>query len=242
MVKLVKENGTVYATSREIALNFEKEHGSIIKLIEGENRKGEHLEGLLEQIQSSGNPQDYFIATKYTDSKNRTYTEYKLTKDGFALLAMGFTGAKALKFKLEYINKFNEMELALKQVSDVMTVKGEMSLEDWNVIRFASKKTINTFADCRKEELEKLVNEFEEHCKTLDTETRIARCNSAIKGLERAHDNLAKESVSNIGDCYNINLLIRRVKEIAHITENRRNGGLKSSMTKKIRELEKVAL
>ncbi len=40
---------------------------------------------------------------------------YLMTRDGFTLLAMGFTGAKALQFKLAYIQAFNEMEAKLKQ-------------------------------------------------------------------------------------------------------------------------------
>lgn len=35
---------------------------------------------------------------------------YLLSKDGFALLTMGYTGEKAMKFKVAYINRFNEME------------------------------------------------------------------------------------------------------------------------------------
>jgi phage regulator Rha-like protein len=38
-----------------------------------------------------------------------------VNKDGFTLLAMGFTGTKATKFKLRYINAFNQMESELKQ-------------------------------------------------------------------------------------------------------------------------------
>jgi Rha family phage regulatory protein len=35
---------------------------------------------------------------------------FDMTKDGFTLLTMGFTGAKALQFKLAYIAAFNELE------------------------------------------------------------------------------------------------------------------------------------
>ena len=42
---------------------------------------------------------------------------YVMNRDGFTLLAMGFTGAKALAFKLEYINAFNAMEQQIRQSS-----------------------------------------------------------------------------------------------------------------------------
>ena len=39
---------------------------------------------------------------------------FAMTRDGFTLLAMGFTGKKALQFKLKYIEQFNAMEAELK--------------------------------------------------------------------------------------------------------------------------------
>ena len=39
---------------------------------------------------------------------------FVMNRDGFTLLAMGFTGKKAMKFKLDYIAAFNKMEKALK--------------------------------------------------------------------------------------------------------------------------------
>jgi phage regulator Rha-like protein len=45
---------------------------------------------------------------------NRTQKEYLLTRDGFSLVVMGFTGQKALQWKLKYIEAFNKMEAQLK--------------------------------------------------------------------------------------------------------------------------------
>ncbi len=42
---------------------------------------------------------------------NRKMPMYNLTRDGFSLLAMGFTGKKALQFKIAFINAFNEIKL-----------------------------------------------------------------------------------------------------------------------------------
>ena len=41
---------------------------------------------------------------------------YLMNRDGFSLLAMGFTGPKALKFKLAYIAAFNGMEAWLADI------------------------------------------------------------------------------------------------------------------------------
>ncbi|WP_240519071.1 Rha family transcriptional regulator [Bacillus cereus] len=57
-----------------------------------------------------------FEPTSYKDSFNREQLKYNLTKDGFTLLVMGFTGKESLKFKMMYIDKFNQMEAKLKQL------------------------------------------------------------------------------------------------------------------------------
>ena len=59
---LKEENGQVLASSREVAEKFGKQHNSVLKTIYGENRKGEHINGLADEILASGNPlTKYFI-------------------------------------------------------------------------------------------------------------------------------------------------------------------------------------
>ena len=53
---------------------------------------------------------DMFQISQYTNSRGRNYDQYLMNRDGFSLLAMGFTGKKALEWKLKYINAFNMME------------------------------------------------------------------------------------------------------------------------------------
>lgn len=56
-----------------------------------------------------------FVKGTYVNSQNgQSYPEYYMNRDGFTLLAMGFTGSKALQFKLQYIDAFNEMEQQVK--------------------------------------------------------------------------------------------------------------------------------
>ena len=43
-----------------------------------------------------------------------------MTRDGFTLLAMGFTGKKALEWKIRYIQAFNEMERKLKEQENLV--------------------------------------------------------------------------------------------------------------------------
>ena len=52
---------------------------------------------------------DNFIPTQYVDAKGEKRLMYNLTFDAFTLLVMGYTGTKALQFKVAYIKAFNRM-------------------------------------------------------------------------------------------------------------------------------------
>ncbi|WP_370649558.1 ORF6C domain-containing protein [uncultured Limosilactobacillus sp.] len=56
-----------------------------------------------------------FIESNQPASYGRDRRIYYMNRDGFSLLAMGFTGKKALQFKLKYIDAFNQMEKQLQQ-------------------------------------------------------------------------------------------------------------------------------
>jgi len=56
-----------------------------------------------------------FAHSDFTNSRGKTYRGYTITRDGFAMLAMGFTGKKAMEWKEKFISAFNEMERRLLQ-------------------------------------------------------------------------------------------------------------------------------
>ncbi|WP_302739071.1 Rha family transcriptional regulator [uncultured Clostridium sp.] len=94
-------NGELVVTSRQVAEDFGKEHKNIIRDIE--NIKAQNCAVT-----------KMFIESSYKAGTGKNYKEYLLTRDGFSLLVMGFTGAKALEWKLKYIEAFNKMEQAIK--------------------------------------------------------------------------------------------------------------------------------
>lgn len=98
LINIVNQEGNLVVSSREVASNFEKEHNDTKKRIR-------ELEKDMGEISHN-----YFIKEEYKDTMNRTQEEYLLTRDGFSLLVMGFTGQKALQWKLKYIEAFNKME------------------------------------------------------------------------------------------------------------------------------------
>ena len=98
---ILKEvNGEVTANSREIAERFEKEHKHILR----------DIKNLIDQNWAVKN---MFEESEYVSDRGRKYPEYNMNRDGFSLLVMGFTGSKALEWKLKYINAFNKMEEAI---------------------------------------------------------------------------------------------------------------------------------
>lgn len=120
-IKKINKEEIVVVTSRDIAETFEKEHKEVVYAIEGRTSTTERAGGIEEKnkgiiptLIESGEPhvEKYFILSEY-QSRGKNYKEYFVTRDGFVLLVMGFSGEKAMKFKLAYIKQFNAMEKAL---------------------------------------------------------------------------------------------------------------------------------
>lgn len=98
------ESNQVLTNSLLVADKFGKNHKHVLESIR------ELIKGCAEK---SANPM--FVETVYIHPQNgQEYPMFIMNRDGFTLLAMGFTGEKALQFKLEYINAFNKMEEAIK--------------------------------------------------------------------------------------------------------------------------------
>ncbi|EAL6100797.1 phage antirepressor Ant [Campylobacter coli] len=95
----------VFINSLDLAKVFKKRHDNIIQTIE--NLPQDEFKTLNFEISSSIRKNGLFEKdTKF----------YKLTRDAFSLLVMGFTGEKAYKWKVEFIKAFNEMEKRLKNL------------------------------------------------------------------------------------------------------------------------------
>lgn len=101
LVKVLGERVTV--NSRDVAGKFEKRHDDVLKAIRN----------LILQANELGVRN--FAETPYVEEQNgQTYSSFDMDRDGFALLAMGFTGSAALQWKLRYIEAFNRMEAQLR--------------------------------------------------------------------------------------------------------------------------------
>ena len=99
---LSTQNGEPVVSSRQIAENFGKNHRDVLRAVDN----------LKEDVRNFA--QMFFEGTDQ-DSYGREQRAYLMNRDGFTLLAMGFTGKAALEWKLKYIAAFNEMEKKLAE-------------------------------------------------------------------------------------------------------------------------------
>lgn len=101
-IVLSMQSGELVASSRQVAENFGKEHKdtleSIRQILAAENSAAKSM----------------FYETTF-ENRGKQYPMYLMNRDGFTLLAMGFTGKAALEWKLKYIAAFNEMEKKLTE-------------------------------------------------------------------------------------------------------------------------------
>ncbi|EFQ72196.1 phage regulatory protein, Rha family [Enterococcus faecalis TX0470] len=113
---VIMKNQEAVTTSLQVAETFNKNHRDVLAAID------DLKEGVAE------NYADLFYEDSYIHPQNKQkYRQIIMNRDGFTLLAMGFTGQKALKFKLKYIEAFNRMEKEIQQPK-LPTSKRELAL------------------------------------------------------------------------------------------------------------------
>ena len=112
-VKIETKDGVNFVSSRVIASELGKEHKHVLESI---RKIGQNLD-----------PSN-FIESSYIDSYGRNKVEYLLTKDGFTLYMFNIQGYN--DFKMAYINRFNEMEKALKAMQPKLPQTYKEALKD----------------------------------------------------------------------------------------------------------------
>lgn len=95
-------DGRPATTSREVARYFRKRHDNVVRDIRS------IMDNCPEEFTALN-----FEVSNYLDQTGRSLPMYIIFRDGFTLLAMGYTGPEAIRFKLAYIEAFNRMEAEL---------------------------------------------------------------------------------------------------------------------------------
>lgn len=201
--------------SLTVAEFFQKRHDKVLRAID------ELLGGLPKNGETP-----LFMETTYIEKQNgQTYRKYIMTRDGFSLLAMGFTGKKALQWKLKYIEAFNKMESALMERKNeeyinarkngILTRKSETDMLK-KLVEYAEAQG-STHANMLYVTYTKLVN------KLVGVKTRTdadARQLKDLETLERVILNVIDEGIGKKSDYHEIYQECKKkcelISEIAH--------------------------
>ncbi|HBD5695313.1 TPA: Rha family transcriptional regulator [Escherichia coli] len=101
-------DGQAVTSSLAVADFFSKRHDDVLKKIRILDCSPEFC---------ARNFAETSILVRQPNGGTRKLPCYQITRDGFAFLAMGFTGKRAAQFKEAYINAFNQMEKQLSKPS-----------------------------------------------------------------------------------------------------------------------------
>lgn len=99
-------NGAFRCSSRDIAAHFGKAHKHVLR----------DIDRILEDLEPEFGRTN-FGPSFYVNEQNKQQRCFLLTRDGFTLLAMGFSGSQALAWKVKYIDAFNAMEAELRKLT-----------------------------------------------------------------------------------------------------------------------------
>ena len=192
-VVIKKIDGELVVTSRKVAVDCDKRHSDVIEKIE-------------ELIKTENSVMTMFIESSYKAGTGKSYKEYLITRDGFSLLVMGFTGSRALQWKLKYIEAFNKMEQALKKPQKQLTPIEMMELQ-FKILKEQGKKL-----DEVEEKVEVLSNSMTIDYGQQEVINRIAkeRMVQVLGGKDTpAYRELSKKVFSN---------LWKRYKQVFHVS------------------------
>ena len=117
LIKVSKSKDSAYTDSLNIAEVFEKQHSHILRDIDNIIR----LKVYQDDIKISASK---FGLSSYKDKSGKKNRKFNITKDGFALLAMGYTGEKAFGIFLAYINFLFQLKNFTKHEFSSMVVFG----------------------------------------------------------------------------------------------------------------------
>lgn len=111
--------GRPATTSKEVAKFFGKRHTEVLRDL------GQIIANCPEEFS-----QRNFASAEYSDEQGKPRPMFHLFRDGFTLLAMGYTGQKAMQFKLAYIEAFNRMETELREQATLALPPAEPAIEN----------------------------------------------------------------------------------------------------------------
>ncbi|GEM_PF-691339 len=161
-------------TSLIVAEKFRKRHKTVL-------RKIENIDGPKSFTERN------FALSEYTDPSGRKLPMYLLTRDGFTLLAMSFTGREATQWKIKYLNAFNTMEAALRrrQSDDWQKIRGQ-----GKAVRFELTDAIQEFIQYSQEQGSTHAGMYFVAISKMTRQALFIICYRAPKGFRDLLDNM----------------------------------------------------
>lgn len=167
-IVLSTQNGEPVASSREIAKRFGKEH--------------KHVLAAIRQILVAENSATNFFHEGTFEYRGQKFPEYLMNRDGFSLLAMGFTGKEAVQWKLKYIAAFNAMEKQLAEqhkcrqtLQDARIRAALQSVSEAQQNLALARENHDNFVELRNATKNLLASVRAQHAKNCDNERRSAQ-------------------------------------------------------------------
>lgn len=108
----VFDNDKVVVSSMTVAAKFDKQHKDILRLLSVKLRSP-----------NKDRLSQHFFKSTYKDEQDKPRPMYLMDRDGFSFLVMGFTGEKADKWKLDFIDAFDEMEQEINSRNDIALIE-----------------------------------------------------------------------------------------------------------------------
>ena len=142
--------GNPVTTSLKVSEIFEKDHKHVLQSIEN--------------LVAENSAAKFFHKSTY-ENRGKQYPMYFMNRDGFSLLVMGFTGEKALKFKITFIEAFNAMEQKLRSAAPAIPGSFAEALE------LAAKQAREI--EEKEKAIRQLVPRAEFADRVIDTENRV---------------------------------------------------------------------
>lgn len=99
---VIMRNGEAVTDSLKVAETFGKQHRNV-------------LQGIRNLTAENSAVKNMFVESDYVNKRGQEYPIIYMNRDGFTLIVMGFTGKKAMQFKLKYIEAFNKMEAYIRE-------------------------------------------------------------------------------------------------------------------------------
>lgn len=220
---VIMKNQQAVTSSLQVAETFEKNHQHVLR----------DLDNLKEGVQ---NWTDLFYEDEYVHPQNKqTYRQIIMNRDGFTLLAMGFTGSKALQFKLKYIEAFNEMENHIKQQLDTSNLSPELQMFNGLFKALANQEMATKQLETKVDSISEIVR--------MDTKDWRKKANNIIRKIAISQGGFDKyKEIGN--ESYQI-LELRAKCDLDRRLENRRKNmivqGLGKSTVKRFNKLDVIA-